>query len=298
MLLTSEGLKTAMVVIVAFLSFFFILGLILETNKEKRRELYELHDEQTNRGLNARTTETAQDALFWLQHGYEQAKDVLPSQSVSCWKTDIHEVRDNLLDLITDKWEKRASGYLNNFLNLYHDIFALSFSDVEKSSRLKNQCLKNYDSYWACTAKITNEIQDNFISNQIWNHAKKTFTESFESEFGKNHGYLYWGSNNQTQSVRQQIDQKLSAHIESIRPEYLRKMSLFDEILNCIAQNDTMKRCDLLHMQFGNSSPKEINACYKALLDVHKIVEFKYGNRIFVTLSDKETQVRNKDSII
>ena len=55
-------------------------------------------------------------------------------------------------------------------------------------------------------------------------------------------------------------------------------------------------RTKLFSAVFNGFTQEEVKICYRALLKNNRLVEIKLGNRIFVTLSDKEHAKRDKEA--
>ena len=163
----------------------------------------------------------------------------------------------------------------------------MDFVDVDYVYKRKNSCLRNYDAYWETVRKIS----DNAVIDErslVWEKAKKNFIDAFTENSQSN--IHFWDENGMNKSVREQIVAEIDKHVETLKPEYKRKMKIYDDILSVVRSKESIKRADLLHTKIDNATEEEVSVCYKALVKKGKLFEMKLGSRYFVSLSDKEAQ--------
>lgn len=257
------------------------------STRQQENAYYEINRKQYSRGMDARTIETAKDALYQLESGYKTIKGNVNPVSASCYEADIREVRSNIDGLVLEKWQKKAEKILDEFIELFLLITNPNFADIEQAHRSKDKCLSRYDAYWEWTRKIHEENADCLDTLNLWDEAKSYFKFQFEgmTEIG-DHGMLVWGESTNT-STRERIEKRLNDCIYAMQPEYKRKMRLRGLILSCIAERGTVQRSVLLKMEYTGFIDNEIRACYNGLLKERLIIEVKQGSRYFVSLTEK-----------
>jgi|GEM_PF-2831941 len=242
---------------------------------------------QYRRGTEAKTLNTAKDALDQMKFSYGLVKDVADSHDERLYKEDMRDVRENVEFLVENKWEEKADKILHEFIDLYMLITDPEFSDIEKAYHSKTKCLKKYDAYWDWTRQIYDENKDYVKSYNIWDKAKRRFKDEFDFFIGSpDANMLVWGESRDA-STRQKIDKRLSDCIYAMQPEYRRKTQLRGYLLQTIAKNGTIMRNSLLRMQLEGFIKEEISCCYKGLLKERLIIEVKQGDRFFVSLTEK-----------
>ncbi len=264
-------------------------GKIREEERRKKNEYHQLNYEHFYAGMDAKKPETVQKHLEVLEEGYSEISHCMSKSDRKCYQEDIEELREYMCDLEEDEWRGKADSTLEKFLSIYRLIMESDFRDVEKAQRSLNQCLKYYDSYWEITRKQSDESGNPSVQKRLWDEAR----EHFISSFGTDKGIMFWGSGCNL-SPREQIHQQLSLRIEQMRPEYKRKMRIFDDILALVAEKKSIPRSNLLSSELNNATPQEISCCYKALLKANRIVQVKLGNCYFVSLSDSEAAAQGK----
>ena len=117
----------------------------------------------------------------------------------------------------------------------------------------------------------------------MWDEAKKQMAEKLNGIEGR----AIWGKPPlKNPFVSREIEDSLTKHIEVMRPEYQRKMNLKNLILQTIADNGSIKRGTLLRTSYSGFIKSEIQACYRGLVNEHKVIEAKQGSFYFVSLTD------------
>ena len=199
-----------------------ILGIVCDVRRaQKQKILDEYHEtnwEQTNRGLNTTNLETAKDALRRLEDGYADVREYVSDLNGSCYREDIAEVRENVVDLIIERWEKRASAYIDDFLNFYELISDNSAADRETVLDLKKKCLSKYDAYWRWTEETYKKNVDHLRWNENWVNATRMFKDVFDMHCTGGDKAISFCGHRWDQLTRDQIDARLTACIEAMKP--------------------------------------------------------------------------------
>lgn len=280
-----------MVVILLIAFFALIVYYVVSEGKSKKvSEYHKQNQKLTDKGSSTQNYNVAKNCLSDLESGYHEIKDYVGSNSRSCYEDDIVEVRSNIESIVFDKWDSKTHSILAKIEEKYGLLMNCTFSDVEEAYRAQSQILKLYDSYWDYTREFYEEHVGDLVHIRIWDEAR----DKMKFILGEDEGFTFWGNGQSAQvSVREQLNKKITARIEEIRPEYTRKKDIMEKLLVRIYDETNVMRCELMKMQeFSKYNPKEVQACYRALLKVKKIVEYKVENRYFVCLSDKEAAKR------
>lgn len=279
--------------IIIFMVFFFILvGYVVskDNTQKKASKYYEQNRKLTNKGVSTQNYNVAKNCLRDLESGYHGVKGIVGSNSRSCYEDDIAEVKSNIESIVFDKWDRKTYTILEKLEDKYVLLMECTFSDVDEAFKAGKDILKLYDSFWDYTREFYDEHRSDLVHIRLWDEAR----DKMKFKLGEDEGFTFWGDGQSAQiSVREQLNKKINARIEEIRPEYTRKKEIMEKLLVRIFDETNVMRCELMKMQeFSKYSSKEVQACYRALLKVKKIVEYKIENRYFVCLSDKEAAKR------
>lgn len=279
---------------VAFLYGVIIVSILLLVNgiyqiavgtprKKALDEHHKLSWKLTNAGSETENLKRAKECYFQLLTSYEGVKGFANANERYCYEDDIDLIRDNAEMLAERRWASKADEYLLKMEEAHSLIVQHNFNNIEKAYSSKATFLKAYDAYFDWTRKCYDDNYSIWKSVKLWDEAKKCVTELL----GETGEYVFWDSTfPSSYSVRQQIDANLTKHIESMRPEYLRKIKLNSLILNKIASCGSIQRSVLLKSSFDGFTAPEVQACYHGLVKVHDVIEVKQGSLYFVSLSD------------
>lgn len=279
---------------VAFLYGVIIVSILLLANgiyriavgtprKKALDEHHKLRWKLTNAGSETENLKRAKECYFQLLTSYEGVKGFANANERYCYEDDIDLIRDNAEMLAERRWASKADEYLLKMEEAHSLIVQHNFNNIEKAYSSKATFLKAYDAYFDWTRKCYDDNYGIWKSVKLWDEAKKCVTELL----GETGEYVFWDSTFPSNySVRQQIDANLTKHIESIRPEYLRKIKLNSLILDKIASCGSIQRSVLLKSFFDGFTAPEVQACYHGLVKVHDVIEVKQGSLYFVSLSD------------
>lgn len=279
---------------VAFLYGVIIVSILLLVNgiyqiavgtprKKALDEHHKLSWKLTNAGSETENLKRAKECYFQLLTSYEGVKGFANANERYCYEDDIDLIRDNAEMLAERRWASKANEYLLKMEEAHSLIVQHNFNNIEKAYSSKATFLKAYDAYFDWTRKCYDDNYGIWKSVKLWDEAKKCVTELL----GETGEYVFWDSTfPSSYSVRQQIDANLTKHIESMRPEYLRKIKLNSLILNKIATCGSIQRSVLLKSSFDGFTAPEVQACYHGLVKVHDVIEVKQGSLYFVSLSD------------
>ena len=279
---------------VAFLYGVIIVSILLLVNgiyriavgtprKKALDEHHKLSWKLTNAGSETENLKRAKECYFQLLTSYEGIKGFTNANERYCYEDDIDLIRDNAEMLAERKWASKADEYLLKMEEAHSLVVQHNFNNIEKAYSSKATFLKAYDAYFDWTRKCYDDNYGIWKSVKLWDEAKKCVTELL----GETGEYVFWNSTlPSNSSVRQQIDANLTKHIESMRPECLRKIKLNSLILNKIASCGSIQRSILLKSSFDGFTAPEVQACYHGLVKVHDVIEAKQGSLYFVSLSD------------
>lgn len=182
--------------------------------------------------------------------------------------------------LLEEKWKKKMDPIvdeLNGCYELVTTAYNHTFQKVEDVIWARDRCLHLYDAYWAAAGKFLEE-------NQCWGRIR---TDEYLNQ---------WCPEENRFTTKWELQQKLDAAIEPLKPEQKRKKKLYRDILNWVAEQEAVQQCVLLKREFPNATAEEVKYCYQELVKQYKLVKYKMGNRWFVTLSDKEKEQREKEA--
>lgn len=270
-----------------------ILYLFTSRSKRKNRkeiyEHYELSNKLSAKGTYTSNLSVAKDCYERLQSSYSGIKSSVSGVSRDCFEEDIAYIRDNMETIIEGKWDTKARKYLNTISELYWLIRDSDFETIDTACKSKKKFFDTYDKYWAWTDECHQEL-DHWSSINLWDTAKKDMQSTLDGS-----GITFWNDPGFGRySVRQQLDKQLTEKIETMRPEYRRKMKLYDLLVNYVYDNPGVARSALLKIALDGYSSQEIAACYRSLISKQRLIAVKIGNRYFVSLTDKETEKQSK----
>ena len=241
-----------------------------------------------NRSDMATTTATIKRHYEEFKSEYDRYSDPLSSSSKSFCDYTLNELRSNYITVLENDVDEKTEKYLSEFVDEFVFLTEwMDFVDVDYVYKRKNSCLRNYDAYWETVRKIS----DNAVSDErslVWEKAKKNFIDAFTEN--SESSIRFGNEDGMNKSVREQLVAEIDKCVETLKPEYKRKMKMYDDILSVVRSKESIKRADLLHTKIDNATEWEVSVCYKALVEKGRLVEMKLGNWYFVSLSDKESQ--------
>ena len=234
------------------------------------REFAEEAHKLSNKGLDAKTSRKAEEALLQYEVAYSYTKSQTRLISDGIYQEDLEYLRDHYETLSKEEWEQRAGKLLDKFLELYLMITDPSFKDVEKAYRSKKRCIEYWQKYFASPPENVIVHPKQYIKDYLMDY----YDPCMESH--------------------ELLEKKLSSSIDQMKPEYKRAVKLRKDLLDIVAQSDGIMRSELLSKSFEGCTKKEIEWCYRELVKQYKLVEIKINNRYIVKLSDKERERRDK----
>lgn len=252
---------------------FAVVGEIISLRNKMsstEREFAEEAHKLSNKGLDAKTSRKAEEALLQYEAAYSYAKSQTSLRSESIYQEDLEYLQDHYRSLSREEWEQRAGKLLDKFLELYLMITDPSYKDVEKAYRSKKKCIEYWQKYFASPPEDVVVYPKQYIKDYLMDY----YDPCMESH--------------------ELLEKKLSSSIEQMKPEYKRAVKLRKDLLDIVAQSDGMMRSELLSKSFDGSTKKEVEWCYRELVKRYKLVEIKINNRYIVKLSDKERERREK----
>lgn len=277
------------VIVVLILIIFFVI--YQDAVAAPRRKAISEHDELsrklTNTGSETKSLTRAKACFDQLTNSYECIRNYVDANARSCYEDDIELIRDNAEVLAEDMWQSKAHTYLLKMEEAYFLIVNHDFSNIEKAYSSKSVFIKAYDHYFDWTRECYESNSRIWKDVNLWDEAKNDIIFLLDGTGD----YVFWDDPGRSKgSVRQQIEENLTKHIESMRPEYLRKSKLKSLILQRIADFGSIQRSVLLKTSFPGFVNAEVKACYRGLAKDHSVIEVKQGSVYFVSLSDAEAQ--------
>lgn len=265
-----------LIVILGILLIFVIVGVCVVdtgghgTMSQAERNFANNASKAANRGLDAMRSSTVDKILTEYETNYEYAKSVTDLKDTHIYEEDIRDLREHRDDLRREEWYEKADNILDKFYDLYSMITDPDFRDVEKAYKSKARCIK----YW----------QDYFYSmpddDGTWYYPKQHLRE------------MPWYE--PCMDSHEELEKKLNACIEEMRPEYKRKLALKKRMVDLVAENETILRSNLMKAFSDEYTDLEVKWCYKELIEKYVLSEVKYSNRYITSLSEKEKEKRQK----
>lgn len=247
----------------------------------KKRYSYSYMVDILNEADECETIEEAQKYKKKLEAVYAEA---LVDDTSAFVIEDFEEILGELEDTVHEKmvytWKKEADAILAGLrysFRLITDAERHGFENVEDVIEEKAECLSLYDEYFTMSSDFIEKYQCYGLI-----HVKDYFEQEnpFEREIQN-----AW-----------ELEQVLDAAIEPLKPEQKRKKKLYRDILNWVAEQESVQQCALLKQEFPNATAEEVKYCYKDMVKQYRLVKYKMGNRWFVMLSDKEKERREKEA--
>lgn len=271
------------IIVVSLVIIVLVISIIQASKEQALNEHYDLSQKLTDKGADTNNLKVAKECMQTLSANYVQIKDYASPNSRTCFEDDIDMIKANAEALAEELWQKKANVYLDRIGELYWLIMDHNFDTVDSAYKSASKLMKAYDDLFEWTRKCFEENSDVWDSINIWDEAKRGIKDILEGE----EGYVFWDSYATAKaSVRSQIQERVTKAIEEMRPEYKRKMSLIDKIMQYVSDNGTVQRSVLLRQSFEGFIAKEVASCYKGLVKEHRLIETKQGNYYFVCLSD------------
>ncbi|MBR3019825.1 MAG: hypothetical protein IKH57_22590 [Clostridia bacterium] len=239
--------------------------------REFAEEAYKLHMS----GMDAKTSRKAEEKLLQYEALYSDIASKQSLVSEHIYQEDMSDIRENYESLTREEWQEKADKILDKFYDLYSIITDPNFKDVEKAYSSKKRCIKYWQDYFSSIPYETG----------IWFDAKFHMRE----HLGLNYDICM--------DSHESLEKKLSQCIDEMKPEYKRKMNLRKQIIDTVAEQESIMRSKLIATPFEGCTVKEVEYCIKELVEKYQLVSVKIGNRYFVSLSDKEKQRRDGHKI-
>lgn len=244
-----------------------------EEERARQKTVYRAIDKNTNLGYkaaDAKSIKTVERYLSQAEANYQEVYHLANNVDRELLESDIKDIREEIESRKKEEWEEHASKILRKFFDVYYMIVDYDFDNVDRAYKAKAQCLKYWDQYW----KSVYECEVQVAPRQLFD--------------------LYVYEDEHFFDSKETLQRRLDQAINEMKPEYKRKMGLYKEIIDAVAEECSIMRSDLLKKPFPDAAPKEIECCYKELIKKYRLVEVKLGNRYFVSLSDKELEKRNR----
>lgn len=245
----------------------------------KKRYSYSYMVNILNEADDCETIEEAQKYKKKLEAVYAEALvDDTSALVIEDFEEILGELEDIVHEKMVDTWKEEADPILAELrysFRLITDAEQHGFENVEDVIKEKAECLSAYDEYFTMSSDFLEKYQCYGLI-----HVKDYLEQA--NPFGRKIQNAW------------ELEQILDAAIEPLKPEQKRKKKLYRDILNWVAEQESVQQCVLLKREFPNATAEEVKYCYKDLVKRYKLVKYKMGNRWFVTLSDKEKEKREK----
>lgn len=239
---------------------------------EEEHHLYLRADQLRNICSDTERPSIAYEALT----EFESMHDALVNEShlftEDEYQRDLKEMREEYETLEKDKWKEKADKALDEFIDMYMFINDPDERDIEKAVHSKAKCISLWQSYFATIPGDTG----------IWYDAQGYMKEYLGDEYDP------------CMESHEALEKKLTQRVETLKPEYRRKMNLRKQIVDTVARHESIMRSELLAMPFEGCTNKEVAYCVRELVDAYRLVSLKIGNRYFISLSDNEKARREK----
>lgn len=236
-----------------------------DIEREFAEEAYQLK----SKALNAKKASKVDAALSVYEGLHYIAKKQGELVSEHIYQEDMRDMSDYYEDLTREEWEKSANKLLDKFRELYLIIAEPTYKDVERAYRSKKRCIEYWQKYFAS------------MPTGIHVYPKQYLREYLDLDYDP------------CMESHELLEKRLSECIEQMKPEYQRVVRLRKDMLDYVFENDSVMRSELLRKQFDGCTDKEVEYCYRELVNKYKLVAVKIGNRYFVKLSDKEREKRS-----
>lgn len=238
----------------------------------KQNIVYHTIDMNANlryKASDVKSIKTVEKFLSQAEANYQNVRHLATDINKEWLESDINDIRNEIESRKREAWENKASKILQKLVDTYYMIIEYDFDNIDRAYRAKTQCLKYWDQYWQSVDNCEVQVSPRqFFNEYVYNE-----DHSFDS--------------------KATLQQRLEQAINEMKPEYLRKVSIYNAIIDSVAEENSIMRCTLLKKSIPNATAKEIELCYKELIKKYRLVEVKLGNRYFVSLSDKELAKRN-----
>lgn len=250
-----------------------IINGIYKSRKEARLHAFRIYyaaEERCSRAMDSRSISVVQNAIDEWQSAFQEAEPVLDANYRHLFEVDIADLKTHLADIEEDDWLKKAEKYLDSFSECYMLIVngdMETFRDVDRIFALKKRCISAWQKYF---------------SVDLEPYRTTIYPKRYLREYM---GELY----DPCMESHDALEKKLSDYIQTARPEYRRKMRLFELLVAYVRNRESVLRAELMKAPFDGFTADEVKVCYKALLEKNRLTEYKMGSRLFVMLSDKET---------
>ena len=264
---------------------FIVLGIIGVLSLGKRQEKAEIVnymercDKAVEKGLNASSAEKVRESIQEVSDAYREVKRTVPRLGDQFHRDDFHELREHLREAEQDQWERKADKYLQGFYDSYSMLESgelASFKDVELLFRYKKRCIDYWQKYFAI------DLQKYETTIYPKRYMKEWLGEDYDP----------------CMDSHEALEKKLSSFVQEMRPEYQRKMQLYEILVEYVARRQSVFKTELLKVKIDGFTDEEKRCCYRELLKKNRLVEIKMGNRLFVTLSDKEASKKKWQGMI
>lgn len=223
--------------------------------------------------LDGKSSDRTMAAIDELKDSYKSASPYLSKNDHDIYRMDMEDLESILEDQEEERWSKKAEKHLRAFADYYYLITSgdmHDFRNVEELLRIKSKCISEWQSYFAIDVSEYKAII----------YPKRRMREFMGSDY------------NSCMDSHDALEKHLSACVDSMRPEYRRKMKLFSMIVDYVESQSSIARPALLSHDFDGFIQEEVKVCYRALVKKNRLVEVKLGNRFFVSLSDSEIDRR------
>lgn len=192
-------------------------------------------------------------------------------RELAYYKEDRKDMEEYANELERGEWEEKADNMLRDFHYYYTLITYGAFNESDKMLNAKKRCLdilRKYNMSW--------EGLNIFVKPK--EYMKEYFGEDFQP-------YM---------TDATELGRVLDAKIAEMRPERIRKQKLIKNIMDLVADQQSIMRSKLLKYPFPDCTEDEIKYTYKELVAKNRLAEIKIEKRYFAMLSDKEVS-RRKD---
>ena len=219
-----------------------------------------------NSSYSCSTSSGAKKRLDELNSLFDSAKIAGESDKVLSYISfEISDVQELVDSLERSEWEEKASKILSDFLDAFIYVTTEehhSFRDIENILNTSKKCVRLWYKYW----KLLEDI-----------HVRVNPKEYMKE---------YLGADFETCMMDGiALKKRLSSAAVYKELSNEQRMMICTEIVRIVSESKSCMRCKLLKMDICNADYEQIDSCYQHLLLKNKLVEYKNGNRYYVSIS-------------
>lgn len=163
-----------------------------------------------------------------------------------------------------ERWVKKANPVLDAFIKEFKFVTSEYCPDDLKAEDISAACDRCVD-LWYAYLRTQEDVH-------VWVHAK----EYIKKYLGVDYEPCMMDGI--------ALKKRLSSAAEYKKLCNEQRMMICNEIVRIVSEKQSCMRCKLLKMDICNATYEQIDSCYQHLLLKNKLVEYKNGNRYYVSM--------------